>query len=126
MKAGGSSLMFEISRRDLVLSAAGAFAAFGLTKPVAFIGAAHAEQPTNQPFRKHKVGDIEVISLADGIVEVSHREGFIRNATVDQTKAALRAAGLSDASVPVPFTATAVKMGGILMLIDTGTGGFPI
>ena len=118
--------MFRISRRDLVLTAAGAYAAFGLTKPVAFIGAAHAQHDIGQPFRKHRVGDIEVISLTDGIVEVPHREGYIRNATVEQTKAALRAAGLSDASVPVPFTATAVRMGGELILIDAGTGGFPI
>ena len=117
--------MFEISRRDVVLSAAGAFAAFGLSKPVAFIGAAQA-QPANPGFFKHKVGDIEVTTLSDGIVEVPHREGFIKNANVEQTKAALRAAGLSDVHVPVPFTAMAVKIGDRLMLIDTGTGGFPI
>ncbi len=35
--------MFEISRRDLVLGAAGAYAVFGLTKPIAFIGAAQAQ-----------------------------------------------------------------------------------
>ena len=51
--------MFEIARRDLVLGAAGAFAAFGLTKPIAFIGAAGAQTPA-QGFRKYKVGDIEV------------------------------------------------------------------
>ena len=34
--------MFHVSRRDLVLGAAGAYAAFGLSKPVAFIGAAEA------------------------------------------------------------------------------------
>ena len=32
--------MFQISRRNLVLGAAGAYAAFGLSKPIAFIGAA--------------------------------------------------------------------------------------
>ena len=36
--------MFETSRRDLVLGAAGAYAAFGLAKPIAFIGAAQAQQ----------------------------------------------------------------------------------
>jgi hypothetical protein len=35
--------MFEISRRDLVLGAASAYAVFGLTKPIAFIGAAQAQ-----------------------------------------------------------------------------------
>jgi glyoxylase-like metal-dependent hydrolase (beta-lactamase superfamily II) len=117
--------MFEISRRDLVLSATGAFAAFGLKKPVAFIGAAHA-QPTSEPFRKHKIGEIEVVSLVDGVVEVPHREGFIRNANVEQTKAALRTGGLSDANVPIPFTVLVAKIGDRQVLIDTGTGGFAI
>ena len=103
--------MFEISRRDLVLSAAGAYAAFGFTKPIAFIGAAHAQQAADQPFRKHKIGEIEVISLIDGMFDVPHMESFIKNASVEQTKAALRAAGLSDAYVPIPFTAMALRSG---------------
>jgi glyoxylase-like metal-dependent hydrolase (beta-lactamase superfamily II) len=118
--------MFEISRRDLVLSAAGAYAAFGLNKPVAFIGAARAQQSAIRPFRTHKIGDIEVTSLLDGLVEVPHREGFIRNANIEQTKAALRAAGLSDTHVPIPFTVMAAKIGNRLVLIDSGTGGVPI
>lgn len=117
--------MFEISGRDLVLDPAGAYAAFGLTNPIAFIGAAHA-QSVSQPFRKHKIGDIGVFLLLDGIVEVPHRQGYIKNANVEQTKAALRAAGLSDAHVPVPFTVIVAQIGDRLVLIDTGTGGFPI
>ena len=35
--------MFHVSRRDFVVGAAGAFAAFGLDKPLAFIGAAQAQ-----------------------------------------------------------------------------------
>lgn len=100
--------MFEISRRDVVLSAAGAFAAFGLDAPIAFIGAAQA-QDRGQGFRKHTVGDIEVVSLVDGLLEAPQREGWITNASVDQTKAALRAAGLTDAHVPIPFTALAIN-----------------
>jgi hypothetical protein len=52
----------DISRRDLTLGAAGAYAAFGLDKPITFVDA-HAEQSVTQPFRKYKVGDIEVFSL---------------------------------------------------------------
>lgn len=117
--------MFEISRRDLVLNAAGALAAFGLNAPVAFIGAAQA-QSFGDPFRRHKVGDVEVISLIDGFAEVPHREGWIRNASVEQTKAALRASGLNDAHIPIPFTATVIKLADRLVLVGTGTGGFPI
>jgi glyoxylase-like metal-dependent hydrolase (beta-lactamase superfamily II) len=115
--------MFEISRRDLVLSAAGAYAAFGLAKPIAFIGAAEAQQAPAQSFRKYKVGDIEVISLFDGMWEKPHDENFIKGVNVEQTKASLKAAGLTDAHVPIPFTVLAVRTGGRLVLIDSGTGG---
>src|SRR5262249_23601176 len=117
--------MFEVSRRDLVLNAAGAFAAFGLNAPISFIGAAQA-QDIGQPFRRPRIGDIEVFSLVDGSVEAPLREGWIRNASVDQTKAALRAAGLADTHVPIPFTALALRMSDRLVLIDTGAGGFPL
>lgn len=116
--------MFGISRRDIVLSAAGAYAAFGLTKPIAFVGAAHAQQNSEQPFGRHKVGDMEITCLIDGMIRVPHREGFIRNATVEQTKAALRASGLSDDSVPVPFTAMAVKIGTALCSSTQGPAAF--
>jgi len=114
--------MFEISRRDLVLGAAGAFAAFGLTRPIAFIGAAQAQTAPTQGFLKYKVGDIEVISLYDGVWEKPHDENFIKGVSVDQTKAALKAAGVTDAHVPIPFTILAVRTGGRLVLIDSGTG----
>jgi glyoxylase-like metal-dependent hydrolase (beta-lactamase superfamily II) len=113
--------MFEMSRRDLVLGAASAYAVFGLTKPIAFIGAAQAQTPA-QSFRKYKVGDIEVISLSDGVWEKPHDESFIKGANVEQTKAALKAGGLTDAHVPVPFTTLAIRTGGQLVLIDSGTG----
>ena len=115
--------MFEISRRDVVFGAAAAYAAFGLTKPIAFIGAAEAQQAPNQGFRKYKVGNIEVISLADGVWEKPHDENFIKGVSVDDTKTALKAGGLTDAFVPVPFTILAVNTGGQLVLIDSGTGG---
>ena len=111
--------MFQISRRDLVLGAAGAYAAFGLSKPIAFIGAAEAQQtPAGPSFRKYNVGDIEVISLYDGVWEKPHDENFIKGTNVEQTKAELKAGGLTDAHVPVPFTVLAVKTGGRLVLID--------
>ena len=42
---------------------------------------------------------------------------------VDETKAALAAAGLPTDFVPIPFTPNLVKTGGQVTLIDTGTGG---
>src|SRR5712691_1876873 len=116
--------MFQVSRRDLVLGAAGAYAVFGLSKPIAFIGMAHAQQtPAGPGFKKYNVGDIEVISLYDGVWEKPHDETFIKGANVEQTKAALKAGGLPDAFVSIPFTTLAIKTAGRLMLIDSGTGG---
>jgi glyoxylase-like metal-dependent hydrolase (beta-lactamase superfamily II) len=116
--------MFEISRRDVILSAAGAYAAFGLCKPIAFIGAAQAQQiPAGPGFKKYKVGVIEVFSLYDGVWEKPQDENFIKGVSVEQTKEELKAGGLTDAFVTIPFTVLAVKTGGRLVLIDSGTGG---
>src|SRR3977135_1057603 len=93
--------MFQISRRDLVLGAAGAYATFGLSKPIAFIGAAQAQQtPAGPGFKKYKVGDIEVFSLYDGVWEKPHDEAFIKGANVEETKAALQAGRASGGHRP--------------------------
>ena len=60
--------------------------------------------------------------MYDGIWEKAHDEKFIKNATLDETKAALKAGGLTDAHVPITFTVTAVSTGGKLVLINSGTG----
>ena len=115
--------MHSISRRGFVISAATASAAFGLDGPLEFIGGAFAQQaPAGSQVMKFKVGDVEVIQMYDGVWQKAHDPKFIRNATVDETKAALRARGLTDAHVPVTFTVTAVRIGGRLVLFDSGTG----
>lgn len=116
--------MYEISRRDVILSAAGAALVFGLDKRVAFIGAAQAQKAAEmKPFHKFKVGDAEITTVLDGLWEKPHDPGFIKNASVDDTKAALKAAGLVDEHVPIPFTVTVVTIGGKTTLLDSGTGG---
>ena len=116
--------MFELSRRDLIIGAAGAYAAFGLDRPLALIGVAQAQTtPAAPAFKSTKVGDLEVISLYDGVWEKAHDENFIKGANVEQTKAALKAGGLTDAFVPIPFTIMAVKSPNGVVLIDSGTGG---
>jgi glyoxylase-like metal-dependent hydrolase (beta-lactamase superfamily II) len=83
----------------------------------------HSRYRRGPGFKKYKVGDIEVFSLYDGLWEKSHDENFIKGTNVEQTKAALKSAGLTDAYVSVPFTVLAIKTGGQLVLIDSGTGG---
>jgi glyoxylase-like metal-dependent hydrolase (beta-lactamase superfamily II) len=115
--------MYEITRRDLIISSAAAAAVLGLDSRVALIGVAHAQKAMEQGFHRYKVGTIEVTALYDGVWERAHEANFIKNATVDETKAALAAAGLPTEFVPIPFTPNLVKTGGQLVLIDTGTGG---
>ncbi len=114
--------MQSISRRGFVVSAAAAGAAFGLDGALDFGGKAFAQAPAGPEVVKFKVGDLEVIQMSDGIWEKAHDEKFIRNASLDETKAALRAANLTDAYVPIPFTVTAVRTPGGLVLFDSGTG----
>ena len=118
--------MHSISRRGFVISAAAAGAAFGLDGPLEFVGSAIAQASDPKLLEKglfkFKVGDIEVIQMYDGINERAHDPAFIKNVSTDEVKAALKAGGLTDAHVPIPFTVTAVRMKGKLVLFDSGTG----
>ncbi len=115
--------MYEITRREFIISSAAAAAVLGLNGRLAFIGTALAQESMEQGFYRYKVGAIEVTAIYDGVWEKAHDPGFIKNATVEETKAALAAAGLTTEFVPIPFTPSVVKTGGKTVLIDTGTGG---
>src|SRR5688572_1883742 len=105
--------MHDITRRSFVISAAAAGVAVGLDGKLEIFGsAAHAQgnSPIGPPqalidqgFAKFKVGSIEVTTVYDGHWEKAHDPGFIRNASLDETKAAQTKAGLTDAFVPIPF-----------------------
>jgi glyoxylase-like metal-dependent hydrolase (beta-lactamase superfamily II) len=118
--------MHSISRRGFVISAAAASAVFGLDGPLEFIGPAFAQKPDpkllEQGVVKFKVGDIEVIQMYDGVWQKAHDDKFIKNATIDETKAALKSAGQTDEYVPITFTVTAIRRKGKLVLFDSGTG----
>ena len=115
----------KFSRREAIVSAATAAAVLGLDKSVLFPASAWAQDAAGsgaKGFHRFRVGDIEVVQLYDGVWEKPHDPGFISNATVAETKAALRAAGLNDASVPIPFTVTVLKSNGKTIMFDAGTG----
>jgi glyoxylase-like metal-dependent hydrolase (beta-lactamase superfamily II) len=116
--------MLNLSRRDVFLTAAFA-AALGLDKRLAFVGPAQA-QKTPDPvagFHKYKVGSIEVTAIYDGIWEKPHDPAFIKNASVDDTKAALGKAGLTTEFVSIPLTVAVLKVGDRTIMIDSGSGG---
>ena len=88
----------------------------------AFAQAPNAAQ-AEKGFVKFKIGDIQVTQIYDGVWEKPHDAGFIKNASVDDTKAALKAAGQTEEFVPVTFTITVVEVGGKTIMFDSGTGG---
>lgn len=117
------------NRRTFALSAATAGAVFGLARPVEFIPCALAQgsgasplNPKGLPFHKFKVGDIEVTTVTDGAVLRDHPPGFVKNASTDDIKAALRKGGLDDAKLPNSYTITVVKIGDRTIMFDSGNG----
>jgi glyoxylase-like metal-dependent hydrolase (beta-lactamase superfamily II) len=112
--------MFEISRRDLVLGSTGAALVFGLKAPVSFLGAAHAQRAADS--LKYKVGDIEVFSLHEGAIEREVTESMVKNVGLDDVKKALSAGGIGPDKISNPFTVTAIRTGGKVILFDTGFG----
>jgi len=112
--------MFEISRRDLVLGSTGAALMFGMKAPVSFIGAAHAQRAADS--LKYQVGEIEVFSLHEGSVERAVTEAMVKNASLDDVKKALAAAGIGPDKIENPYTVTAIRTGGKVVLFDTGYG----
>src|SRR5262249_32161148 len=112
------------TRRDVVVSA-GLAAAFGLASRVVLISPAGAQKTPAPatPFHRYKVGAFECTAVYDGIWEKPHDPAFFKNASLDEVKAALRAAGQTDEFVPIPFTPLVVSTGRDLALVDAGRGG---
>jgi glyoxylase-like metal-dependent hydrolase (beta-lactamase superfamily II) len=118
--------MTGLDRRTFVIAAGAAGAALGLAKPVELVGAAQAQgaasplNPKGLPFHKFKVGDIEVTTVFDGTVMADHNPAFVKNASIDDVKAALKAAGMPDDKRPNSYTIPIVKIGGRTVMFDSG------
>jgi glyoxylase-like metal-dependent hydrolase (beta-lactamase superfamily II) len=115
--------MTNFTRRS-VLGSAAAATAFGLSAKLEFIMPANAAAPDEPAvgFYKYMVGDVEVTAIYDGIWRKPHDPTFIKNATVDETKAALVKAGLPSDFMPIPVTVLVLKMGDRLIMMDAGSG----
>lgn len=121
--------MTDLNRRTVVLSATAAGLAFGLDKPVEIFPSALAQaagasplNPKGLKFHKFKVGDIEVTNVVDGTITRPHSPGFVHNASVDDVKAALKAANMPEDSVPNIYSVTVVKIGNRTIMFDSGNG----
>ncbi len=75
-------------------------------------------------FRRIKVGDVEVISLIDGIARRPLGEEFVKNAPIAEVRALLASQSLPTEYIDVPFTPFLVVAGGRRILMDTGLGEF--
>src|SRR3954469_9216557 len=119
--------MPAISRRGLLTSAAATAAmaaAFGLDRKLIFVDPARAETPLEPTtgFYRYKVGSIEVTAVYDGIWRKPHDPNFIKNASIEETKAALAQAGLTTEFVPIPLTVIVLKIGDKHIMVDAGSG----
>jgi glyoxylase-like metal-dependent hydrolase (beta-lactamase superfamily II) len=73
-------------------------------------------------YLRTKVGDAEITAIYDGVWEKPHDPGYFSNATVDETKQALAAAGFTTAFVTIPIATYVVKLNGKTVLCDAGGG----
>lgn len=118
--------MPSISRRGFVVSAAAASAAFGLDGPLELVRPAFAQGAPDllaKGFAKFKVGELNVTTIFDGFAEHQLAPTYIKNASVDDMKAALTPASLVGDKIINPYVVTVVEKGGEVILFDSGTGG---
>jgi glyoxylase-like metal-dependent hydrolase (beta-lactamase superfamily II) len=115
--------MLKVSRREVVVGA-GLAAALGLNSRLSIVGPALAQTApeAGKGFHKYKVGSVEVTALYDGIWRKPHDPGFIKNASIDDTKAALAKAGMTTEYVPIPLTVVVLKLDNRLIMVDSGSG----
>jgi glyoxylase-like metal-dependent hydrolase (beta-lactamase superfamily II) len=115
--------MTDTSRRD-VLAGAALATAFGLSSSLAILSANAQKTPgPAKPFHTYKVGAFECTTVYDGIWEKPHDPAFFKNASMDEVKGAMKAAGLTEEFVSIPFMPLIVNTGRNLILFDSGTGG---
>jgi glyoxylase-like metal-dependent hydrolase (beta-lactamase superfamily II) len=111
--------MTTLSRRN-VLAGAAALAASG---PSAIRSlSAQGAPATMEGIRRFTVGDIEVVSILDGVRRAKLSASPTRSASLEQFQEALAADGLARDEIAPVFHPLLVKTGGRLVLIDTGNG----
>lgn len=105
--------MTSLTRREM-LGGAAALTLSGALAP------AHAQVQSG--VRRYKVGDIEVISISDGVRSGKLTASPTKSASLEQFQDALAADGLPRDAIATNFNTLAVKNGNRLFVIDTGNG----
>jgi glyoxylase-like metal-dependent hydrolase (beta-lactamase superfamily II) len=115
-----------ITRRQLLTAgvAAPALYAAGSFLPVWAQTSPNFGTPTlpSPGFRKMKMGEVEIVSLIDGIARRPLAEEFVRNAPIAEVRAMLASQNLPTDYIDVPFVPFLIVAGGRRILIDTGFG----
>lgn len=111
------------SRRRNLLAAGLALGAAGL-HGCAFLPAPDSSQPSTPEVTRIRLGNWTLTSVSDGYFEFPLRDGFVRNASLDQLRAALAEAKLPTDRITIPLSVMIVDTGRNTVLIDAGTGGF--
>ena len=114
--------MLTPTRRG-ILGAGVSGAALGLAGMPLLPRAAAATDHRRTGFFRYPIGDITCTALYDGFWHKPHDAGFIRNASVDETRRALVNGGMSPDHVTIEFSQTLLETGGRTVIIDPGTGG---
>ncbi len=116
--------MIDLSRRQLLTSAAGAAAATALS-PFDRQSARAAVAPAGSQapgFYRYKVGTYECTSITDGARPFPLPDTFVTNVPKAEAAAAAEAAYMPKGMVTVPFNPQLINTGSKLILIDSGNG----
>ncbi|GGK48753.1 MBL fold metallo-hydrolase [Salinarimonas ramus] len=113
--------MAHFTRREmLAVPAAGAAASM---IPIASAKAQSDATPDGTvPVFRYRLGEIEVFPIYDGMRGFPLQDGFVTNAPLEEVQAAFTQARRGTEQIENPFTATLFRIGGRLLLVDTGNG----
>lgn len=113
--------MFEILCCDLVFGSVGVVLVFGVKGLVVFIDVVYVQCVVDS--LKYKVGDIEVFSLYEGVVECFVIESMVKNVGFDDVKKVLVVFGFGLDKIDNFFMVIVIWIGGKVILFDIGFGG---
>ncbi|MEZ2127765.1 MULTISPECIES: MBL fold metallo-hydrolase [unclassified Sinorhizobium] len=78
--------------------------------------------PRNAAFHSFRVGDLEIFQLFDGATSRELDQAIFKNVGVDEVSSSLEAAGFSKNRMPNSYTITIARIGGQLVMFDSGNG----
>jgi glyoxylase-like metal-dependent hydrolase (beta-lactamase superfamily II) len=113
-----------LTRRELLIGGGAAALTYAATSylPLVAQNAPNFGAPSvvQVGFRRHKLGDMEIVALNDGVLRRPLAAEFVRNAPLEQVQALLKEQNLPTEYIDIPFTAFLVVAGARRILMDTG------